>query len=385
MRIGIDVRTLMDKQYSGVPEYSYNLIKTMLKVDIGPGNSYKLFYNSARDISSGMPDFGSDRVEMVKTGYPNKIFNYLLQKNLHRPQIDKMLGVDVFFMPHINFISLSPETPSVITIHDLSFLRYSEFFSLRKNFWHQMINVKKLLNNFDTIVSVSQNTKNDIVELCGQDPEKIEVIYPGLSSEFQVLNPDNPGITKVKHKYGLGDDLILYVGTLEPRKNLETLLAAFDSFCQKFPDSNKELVVVGGRGWKSGQIDRVKKNITHSHKIKFLGYIPGEDKPYLYNSASIFVYPSFYEGFGFPPLEAMACGVPVISSFVSSLPEVLTDSALLIDPYNINELARYLEELSQNNDLRRKMIASGLTTAKKYTWENAAIKHLRLFQKLERS
>ncbi len=383
MRIGIDIRTLMDKQYSGVPEYTYNLIKALLKLEVDDKNNhYKFFYNSAQNLSSRIPNFKSSNIELIKTNYPNKVFNYLLQKNLNRPRIDKILDVDIFLMPHINFVSLSSEVPSIITIHDLSFLRHPEFFSLRKNFWHRIVNVKKLLNKFDTIVAVSENTKKDIVELGNQKPEKIKIIHSGLSTEYRVLDSQDEKMNITRIKYQLYNDFILYLGTLEPRKNLENIIKAFDIFCQKHPSSQKELVIAGKKGWKSGQIDKIRRNIKYTHKIKFLGYIPREDKVYLYNLASIFIYPSFYEGFGFPPLEAMACRTPVISSYISSLPEVLSDSALLIDPYNINKLVYYIEELFGNPWLRQELINRGMSLASKYTWEQTALSYLNLFQKL---
>lgn len=387
MNIGIDIRTLMDKQYSGVPEYTYNLIKAIKKIEEqrDSGRRYKLFYNSGQDLSSRIPDFSNKQIRPIKTNYPNKIFNYFFQKALKRPQIDKMLGVDIFFMPHINFISLSSDASFILTIHDLSFLRYPEFFSYRKNFWHKMLGVKQLIARADKIVAVSENTKNDIVDLCGEDRDKIKVIYPGLSSEFQRIDPETPYLKEVGQKYGLNNDFVLYIGTLEPRKNIESIIEGFNLFCQKNPHSNLDLVIAGGRGWKSKHLEKIKNSTEYSHRIKFLGYVPREDKKFLYNQASIFVYPSFYEGFGFPPLEAMACGTPVISSFVSSLPEVLNDAALLIDPYNINKLAYYIQKLSQDSSLREEMIEKGLSLVKEYSWERTASNYIDLFNKVKKN
>ena len=142
MKIGIDIRTLMDAQYSGVSEYTLNLIQNILKLD--QKNDYRLFYNSAHDISNRIPRFDYPNVKIIKFNYPNKILNYIGFKMLGMPRIDKLLDVDVFFMPHINFMAFSGKAKSILTVHDLSFLRYGEFFSLRKNFWHRMLNVKKI-------------------------------------------------------------------------------------------------------------------------------------------------------------------------------------------------------------------------------------------------
>ena len=250
MKIGIDIRTLMDVHYSGVPEYTYNLIKEILKLDVK--NTYKLFYNSGRDASQNIPDFKFENCEIIKTRYPNKVFNYLMQKTLKYPKIDKLLGVNVLFTPHINFISLSGNSKKIITIHDLSFLRYPEFFSLRKNFWHWAINVKKLLKKFDIIVAVSENTKKDIIELCEIPEEKIKVIYSGIDNIYQKIEKNNSDLNRVKEKYSLPEKFILYLGTIEPRKNIEGLIKAFEIFKQQNPEHIEiHLVLAGARGWKS--------------------------------------------------------------------------------------------------------------------------------------
>ena len=197
----------MDARYSGVSEYTLNLIKEILRLasagsaqGIKADNEYRLFYNCFGDCKN-IPEFSGDKVKIVKYNYPNKIFNYLLCKIFNYPKIDKKLGVDLFFMPHINFIGLTKKSPqppfvkgggkSIITIHDLSFMRYPEFFSARKNFWHKMVDVKKLVKRFDVVVAVSENTKRDIIELCGVDENNTKVIYPGIGEEYRQIKNSN--------------------------------------------------------------------------------------------------------------------------------------------------------------------------------------------------
>jgi len=332
MKIGIDIRTLMDEKYSGVSEYSLKLVQEILQLD--HVNRYQLFYNSAKDISGRMPEFNYSNVKIVKKNIPNKFLNYFLFKFFNWPKVDKILNIDTFFMPHINFIAITPPTPpfsnrrikggSILTIHDLSFLRFPEFFSFRKNFWHKMINVSKLINKFDKIIAVSENTKNDIVELCNVDPRKIRVIYSGVDRDYTMLNSKALELSCVKKKYKLPEKFILFLGTVEPRKNLEGLISAYNELRNTSNDFRKyKLIIAGGRGWKSENIYKEWEKSSYKDDIKFLGYIDRKDKVYLYNLASVFVYPSFYEGFGFPPLESMACGTPVISSFTSSLSEIV--------------------------------------------------------------
>ncbi|MBU2214389.1 glycosyltransferase family 4 protein, partial [Patescibacteria group bacterium] len=336
---------------------------------------------------------------------PNKLLNYLLFKFFNYPKIDKELRVDVFFMPHINFIGLSFGSKSLITVHDLSFLRNPKFFSLRKNFWHNMINVSKLLKKFKQIIAISENTKRDIIELCGISPDKIKVIYSGVGEEYKQITNLNlielkdtecsighsvskaieaKRLNEVKQKYNLPDNFILYLGTIEPRKNIEGIIKAYNQL--RIDNSELEdvkLIIVGGKGWKSKNIYKEWDLSEYKDDIKFLDYISSENKVYLYNLASVFLYPSFYEGFGFPPLEAMACGTPVIASYSSSLPEVIGDAGLLVDPYNITEIANALKQILLNKDLSDKLIKKGLEQAKQFSWIKTAREYLEVFSRLE--
>jgi glycosyltransferase involved in cell wall biosynthesis len=375
MIIGVDIRALMDSNPSGVPEYTFNLIKNILKLD--QKNEYRLFYNSFRNQDLAWPEFKQDNVRLIKKRYPNKILNYLGFKFLNRPKINNLLGdIDVFFMPHINLMSWpSKKFKSILTIHDLSFLRHPEFFSWRKNFWHRMINVKKMVKHFDVIVAVSENTKRDVVELCGVDPEKVKVIYSGTPNNGQC----GEGSDKVKEKYKLSGKFILYLGTLEPRKNIEGLIKAYE----KLRNNNKKLrdyklVLAGGNGWKSKNIFEAQKKSPYKDDIIFLGYVDRADKNYLYQLASVFVYPSFYEGFGFPPLEAMAAGAPVITGFTSSLSEIVGSAGLMIDPYNITDLDLAMEKVLSDNNLRNSLIQKGLEQARKFDWGSTAGKYLEI-------
>jgi len=394
MTIGIDIRPLMDSRYSGVSEYTLNLVKEILKLDAD--NNYKLFYNSFHDIKDRLPRFDHDQAEFIGLNYPNKILNYLYFELLNIPKIDRLLGVDLFFMPHYNFISLSDKCKKIITIHDLSFLRYPEFFSLKKNFWHYLLNVRGLLDRFDTIIAHSENTKADIIELCHVDPGKVKVIYTGVEEGFRRISNFDFMISKnigsddlndarrligVKRRYNLPNKFILYLGNLEPRKNIEGIIRAYDELKNKTSGlAEVKLVIAGGWGWKSRNILKQWRASDYKDDIIFLGYIPKEEKVYLYNLASVFVYPSFYEGFGYPPLEALACGLPVVTSFSSSLPEVAGDAAIMIDPYNIAQIAEALRQILTDYDLRTDLIKKGLARVSQFSWEKAARQYLEVFQ-----
>lgn len=384
MRIGIDIRTLMEKEYSGVSEYTFNLVKAILEQD--ETNEYKLFYNSGRDIGARMPEFNYENVEIISRRYPNKIFNYLMQKAWQWPKIDRMLGVDIFWSPHLNFTALSAESKKILTIHDLSFLRYPEFFSLQKNLWHYIINVKKLIREADKIVAVSENTKNDIIDLGKVSEGKIEVIYSGVDKECRVVDKNDEILEKVKRNYELSDKFILFFGTLEPRKNIIGLIKAYNEFRKNNRGAKDiKLVIAGGRGWKERGIFKEWRESKYKDDIKFLGYIPREEKVYLYNLALVFVYPSFYEGFGFPPLEAMACGLPTITNFAASLPEIGAGASLLIDPYKTGDIAEAIEKVLFDEKLKNDIIEKGKERAAGFRWEETAKKYLRIFKELGES
>ncbi|MFH1745216.1 MAG: glycosyltransferase family 1 protein [bacterium] len=387
MNIGIDIRTLMDAQYSGVSEFTLNIVKEILKSD--KNNYYKLFYNSWADVRPKLPKFltseknnSTKNFELINPGYPNKVFNYCLQKTFAYPKIDKFIGgADVFFAPHYNFLTLSGQCRGVLTVHDLSFLRYGEFFSWKKNIWHYLINVKGQLQRFNKIVAVSENTKKDIVDIYNISSEKIDVIYHGIDSEYRIMgDSDIDELSNIKTKYNLPDRFILYLGNIEPRKNITGLIQAYELLREENKFEDIKLVIAGGMGWKTKKIFHTWNNSKYKNDIKFLGYVARNDKPALYNLASIFVYPSFYEGFGLPALEAMACGIPVIAGNSGSLSEVVGSSGILINPYNINEIKEAVAIVLEDRRLCERLIESGFLNLKRFSWAKAGEKYLRIFR-----
>lgn len=377
MKIGIDGRVLMDDRYSGVGEYVYNLVENLLALD--KKNEYFLFYNSLKKSVNELPTFTG--AQIVKKSIPNKLLNYGLFKLLDNPPIDKLMGIDLdlFLMPHINFISLpetKTKTKNILTVHDVSFLQYPEFFSGKNNIWHRALAVKKLVHKFDKVVAISENTKRDLINICQLPAEKIEVIYSGVKEIYQ------PAANKevIKKDRLLPEKYILYLGTVEPRKNIHSLIRAYEIMRILRPDlADIKLVIAGGRGWKSDHVYEAIEYSQFKNDIIITGYIPTEDKLALYQLATVFVFPSFYEGFGFPPLEAMASSVPVVMSYTASLPEVAGEAALLINPDDVSELAMGLIEAITNSDWRETAIKKGREQAEKFKWQKTAEKYLELF------
>lgn len=366
MKIGIDVRCLMQKNYSGVSWYTFNLLKALFAID--QKNEYRLFYNNAKPVI--MPEFNQDNVKYVGFNYSNKLFSASLLL-FNWPKIDKLIsGCDLFFVPNLNFLAWSKNCRKIITVHDLSFLRFPEFFTLEMQFWHKLI-FKKKLTEADCLITVSQNTKKDLIEFFSVEPEKIKVVYEGVEEKFKKLTSDHSEMLRVRQKYHLPDKFILFLGTLEPRKNIESIIEAF-----RLLASDYELVIGGASGWKTKKIYQFA---AKQPRIRFLGYLDETDKPVIYNLASLFVYPSYYEGFGLPLLEAMACGCPVICGNNSSQIEVVADAGLLVDPYNLNEIRMAMEIMLYNDKMREGCIRLGLERAKEFSWEKTAQEMLKIF------
>lgn len=380
MKIGVDARVLMDRNYSGVSEYTANLLSAILGQD--KDNQYSLFYNSFKKQEARLNIWQTATTKIVGTHYPNKLFNYCLQKCFSYPKFDKVLGgVDIFFAPHLNFLHVSSGAKLVVTVHDLSFLRYPEFFSCRKNIWHKAIEVARLLKRADKIVAVSENTKHDLIEILKIAADKIEVIYSG--NNFLAAPLSEIESTKFFSKNSLQSGFIFSVGNIEPRKNISGLIKAYEELRKRRSDLKPQLVLAGAKGWKHRQIFKAWKNSPYQKDIKFLGYISPAEKATLFAAAAVFAYPSYYEGFGFPPLEALSAGVPVVSSNISSLPEVLGGAALLVNPYRPGDISEALELILTDNNLRTKLIVDGKKQAALFTWEKAAQRYLELFKKID--
>ena len=226
--------------------------------------------------------------------------------------------------------------------------------------------IKSSLKRADGVISVSQNTKSDIIKLIGTDENKIKIVYEAADSKYK-KTIDIIKLKEIKAKYKLCDKFIFYSGSLSPRKNMVRFLLAYDKIKAKIPH---KLVLTGGRSWNDRNVREIINQMGES--VIKLGYVNDEDMPFVYNLADLFVYPSLYEGFGLPPLEAMACGCPVITSNTSSIPEVVGDAGVMVDPHDVDELAKAMYEVLTNYDLRESMVKKGLERARKFSWEKCA-------------
>ena len=382
MHIGIDARCLLANTRTGVGEYAYELLNALFKID--KKNEYYLFCNSATKkletgncpALSGIPlrrEKFWGNVHLVCTKYPNKLFNLSLQL-FRRPRLDDLIirqlgqasNVDLWFSPNLNFTALSSRVKHILTIHDLSFEHFPDCYSRKRRLWHRALNPRRQCERADLILTPSEHTRRDVIETYSISEEKVRCIYPGLSEKFMTHDTDN--MTQVRQKYILPGKFILFLGTIEPRKNIPGLIEAYRILCSLLP-APCSLIIAGPFGWK---YEPIMKAIEETEGVQYIGYVAPEDKPALYQLADLFVYPSLYEGFGFPVLEAMAAGTPVITSNRSSLPEVTGDAAYLVNPYNVSELARAMEMLTTDARLRALLIERGKRRAGEFRWEETA-------------
>jgi glycosyltransferase involved in cell wall biosynthesis len=378
MRVFVEGTPLF-RQRTGVGQYTKNLFEALFRLD--ETNRYTIF--SFAFLGRGAkrrPIPGSARVGYRFIRYIHlKMFNAIVRK-VTSPPIDIMLGSrpDLFIFPNFVRYPLPLGSRAIAVIYDLSFVLHPEY-TARRNRQFLTRYVPRTINNSQHIIAISQNAKDEIVKYYGVDPDKISIVSPALDHEFFYPRP-MPEIDAVTRKYAITKAYILYAGTLEPRKNIGGILDAYASLPPEVRASYS-MVLAGGRGWLDREIQDQLESLRHLDIIA-TGYVPDEDLPALYSGASVFVYPSFYEGFGMPPLEAMACNTPVIVSDNSSLPEVVGDAGVLVDANDAASLAHHIEKVLGDPALADELRRKGLERAKASTWDKSARRLLAVINKV---
>jgi len=300
--------------------------------------------------------------------WPNKLFNGSLFF-FGIPKLDKLLGdVDLFFLPNLNFCALSGKCKSVVTVHDLSF-QYPEFYSLKGRLWHWSVRPKVILKMAKAIIAISESTKRDLLARYDINEEKIHVIPHGIDLE-KYRNVSGDSCAKVLSRYKISKPYVLFLGNIEARKNVAGLVKAWQKY-KKRDKLNCELVL-------AGQNINFTLNFD-APSVRVIDYVDESDKPPLYSQAQAFAYVSYYEGFGLPILEAMAAGVPVLTSFATSLPGVAESGALIVDPYNYQEIAEGLHQILNNTALRRDLIDKSRQIVRNFCWDRSARATLDIF------
>lgn len=366
MKIGIDVSCL-SKRKTGIGYYTYYLIRGLSKID--KGNKYYLFSSKKFTLK-----LTGDNFTINFSSFPGYLHAFWEQFWL--PFEAFKYKVQLLHSPNYS-IPLLFSGPTIITIHDLSVCLFAQTHPWLRRLKHNLL-LSPLIKRASKIITVSENSKKDVKKLFGIPEEKIAVIYHGVSSDFHPISDQNY-LESIRRKYNLPHYFILYVGTLEPRKNIPTLLKAF-SLLRNKKNVKHKLVIVGKKGWQYKEIFDALEKLNLKNDVVFTGYLPEEDLPAIYNLADLFTYPSLYEGFGLPPLEAMACGCPVITSNTSSLPEVTGNAALLVNPHSRREIYEGMDAILSNHKLRNRFIEDGIEQSRKFSWEETARRTLKVYE-----
>lgn len=374
MKICIDVRLLGRGGFSGIEEYTRQMVTHLLEID--RENRYQLFYNGFNKDPLPPAWLAQDNVALIERKMPNKVFD-ALSRCADWPKIDRLFETDIVFSPHFNILALENK-PRVITFHDLSFIHHPYFFNRRQKFWHWLQNYQNQARQAVKIIANSEFTKYDLADILKIPEEKITVIYPGIGPQFQKLASNHPELAEFRKNKKLDFPFILFLGTLEPRKNIPLLIRAFCLLKTAGDFNGLKLIIAGRPGWLYSSILKEAQNSPSGDDIIFWGPVENSDKIFLYNLAEAFAYPSFFEGFGFPPLEAQACGCPTIVADRTSLPEILGQSALLINPWKTQSLAEALKNVLENSRLKSQLAERGLKNSKRYNWRVAAGQTLKL-------
>ncbi|MDO8557351.1 MAG: glycosyltransferase family 1 protein [Candidatus Jorgensenbacteria bacterium] len=377
LRILIDARVLGKGRKSGVEEYTRLLSEHLLAAD--HENHYIFFTNGLR--KPFFPETFESKTNASRLAWrmPNKFLDF---SNIvfHRPFLDRKAQADIVLSPNINLLSTSRKSKRIITFHDLSFLHFPEFYSWRARLWHVLQRYKRGADEASAILTVSHFTARDIVQTLRVPKEKVAVIYPGINPAYKKVSKE--AVDDFRARHGLKQPFILFVGVLEPRKNVASIIRSFSVLKSKPAFHDLKLVFVGRKGWSYDTIFREITDSRAKDDIVLWGDGNYEELTCLYNACEALLYPSFFEGFGFPPLEAQMCGAPVVASNRSSTPEVLGDSALLVDPWNIDEQIAALEAVIGNASVRSRYIEKGFENAKRFSWEKTARDVLNLFKTL---
>ncbi|MCG3211323.1 MAG: D-inositol-3-phosphate glycosyltransferase [Anaerolineae bacterium] len=374
IRIGLNAHLLsLSQSYrgAGISWYIVNLLKNLGRMS-PPGFDYTAFL--ADRAFAGQADGLSLQFSRLPTQRPVvRIFweQFIQPLALRRAGID-LLHALAFVAP-----AASP-CPYVVTVYDLSFIRYPEAFR-PFNRWYLRYFTGRTVQRARAVIAISESTRQDVINFLGVPPERVHTIYCGSDAAFQPLPLAQ--IDAFKAAQNLPADFVLFLGTLEPRKNIEGLIRAYALWRKQQP-SAPPLIIAGGQGWYYQHIFNLVKELNLTDTIRFPGYVPQESLPLWYNAASLFVYPSHFEGFGLPVLEAMACGTPVITSTAASLPEVAGNAARLIDPGDAPDLAAAMAQVYNQPELRQHMTAAGLARAAQFSWQATAQNTVAIYQKV---
>ena len=369
MLIGLDISRLAVTQRTGTEHYTRALLDALLALD--RRNHYRLYYNQMPDALPTLPPNAALRSIPLPRAWTHARLSWEM---IQAPP-------DVLFAP-AHALPLAMPRRSVVTIHDLGFAHHPAAHTPAQRMYHRVFTPLSV-HRATKIIAISHATKRDLIAMYDVPAAKIAVVYHGVEPRFKPL--PRAAIAPVLQRYGIDQPFLLFVSTVQPRKNVARLIEAFARARRMLGDQPLRLVLAGKRGWLTEQIERRAAEVGVDEHVHFVGYVPDDDLPALLNGALAYVVPSLYEGFGMTVLEAQACGTPVLASNVSSLPEVVGDAGLLVDPLDVVAIANGMVRLVADGGLRTRLRERGLQHARQWTWERTAQQTLAVLEAAARA
>jgi len=369
MNIGIDAHSWGGK-LTGNETYTVNLIRNLARIDTE--NKYRLYITKKAILGDNFFENNNFHAESVRCANRWERVFFCMPIELIKNK------VDLFHLQYFPPLILSSKF--VVTVHDVSFDFFPQWFSPVGSIMFKFVGLA--IKKAERIIAVSEFTKKEILSVYNLAQEKITVIYNGVSDNFRPIRDLNL-VREMKNKYNLPEEFILYVGRMDARKNIEGLLRTFSIF-KRATRRKEKLVLAGGNGNYTDRIGKLTRRLGIEGNVILTGYIPEEDLPAVYNCSRLFVSLSFYEGFGLSPLEAMACGIPVMVSEIPAFSEVLGDAAVMVNPGREELAAQKIAEILESESLYKEMSVKGLNQAKKFSWLETAKKTLEVYKQVNK-
>jgi glycosyltransferase involved in cell wall biosynthesis len=359
MRIGIDGLPLTES-LAGIGHYTLELAQ----------NLTRNWHDDQVDVISPRPFLPSVDPLQSRLRFTEVKTNLLTKRwwSIGLPRYLRQSGLDVFHGTNFE-IPLQGFCPTILTIHDLSLLLHPETHE-RRRVWRARTRLPLMARRATMIITVSQAVRTEVQQHLHVPAERIVAIHSAARERFQPMGPGHAA--EIRNRLQVKKDFILYAGTIEPRKNLSLLIRAFGEVSRDLNGVELQLVLAGKQGWLVNELSKTVRKSAIAANVIFIGYLNDEELCALYSTCKLFVYPSLYEGFGLPPLEAMACGAPVLASQIPSISEVVGSAARLVSPHSLSELAGAMRELLTNDEARAHLTAAGLKRAAEYSWSTTA-------------
>ncbi len=373
MKVAIDAHMVGERE-TGNETYTLNLVRALLALpgEVTDPLSFSLYTTHPAHLHAQLPPADRGRVRQIRPAAAPLRIPFGMPAATRRDRIDLL---------HVTYVAPPlGACPFVVTVHDISYTRYPQFFSPRDR-WMLSTLVPLTMRRAARVITVSNHARQEIIDRYGIAPARVAVTYEAAAGQFAEVH-DPVQLAEVRARYGVPATgrYLLALGNLQPRKNMGRLVEAFARLRSRAEITDVHLVIAGKALWRESEVYAAVQRVQLTGRVHFVGYVADEDLPALYSGALAFVYPSLYEGFGLPPLEAMACGTPVVCTNVASLPEVVGDAARLITPTDVDDLAQALHAIATDDGLRATLIDQGHRRVAQFSWQRCAEETLAVYR-----